>query len=731
MPKFVAVAAGSLIARRRLVSLAILLTFLSGISPVRAQETGRKDGLFLTVANPITSDTTRALRDKVRDAVQRQKRDIKTIVFDFNRDDQPAATTSFGSCLELAELIRKLQLGEPSLTPPVDTIAYVHKPVTKHSVLPVIACRQLIMGPEGKVGDVPRDDLSKPTVRTAYNEHIKYHPTPDLMQRVVNPDLVLKRVKTPTGERIVSAATLDEWTRQGKDVSALRAELRGLEPGTTPIGAEAARDAGIATAIYETRGEVADALGLTRRSLSEDWIVDRTPVPWIVEVRGAIDAGKVQSLRRRIKHALSRNANLIVLQLESEAGDYRDVAGLAEELRTLKDNNLQPVRTIAWVPPGKSLGAATFLALGCSEVLMGENSSLGAFAYLRPEERGTVSEMLLPLARSQGYPVALFQATLDPKLTLVRVRPKTDANAPMLLVPLEEFQADQKNAAPRWNSFGVVAAAKNGLLRITPELAREFQLVGASDIDTRAGLETSLGLQADKVRVSRDDFLDQVAEFFREPLVNVALIMLGIAGLILEMKLPGTTVPGTIAAICFVLFFWAYSYVGEFTTLAVLLFVLGLIMIGVEIFVIPGFTFVGLTGILLVIGSLGLVTLDRWPATSHEWQSLGVTLGTFGLSMVAAVIGAIVATYYLPSIPYANRMILAPPSEESAFEKQKQPPARLLGAIGVSVTTLRPAGKGQFGDDFLDVIAEGDYVEPGKRLQIIEIEGNRIVVKEI
>ncbi len=60
-----------------------------------------------------------------------------------------------------------------------------------------------------------------------------------------------------------------------------------------------------------------------------------------------------------------------------------------------------------------------------------------------------------------------------------------------------------------------------------------------------------------------------------------------------------------------------------------------------------------------------------------------------------------------------------------------RPTPALLGAIGIAVTTLRPAGKAQIGDDFLDVMAEGDYVQPGSRVQVIEIEGNRIVVKEI
>ena len=55
----------------------------------------------------------------------------------------------------------------------------------------------------------------------------------------------------------------------------------------------------------------------------------------------------------------------------------------------------------------------------------------------------------------------------------------------------------------------------------------------------------------------------------------------------------------------------------------------------------------------------------------------------------------------------------------------------LLGAIGVAATPLRPAGKTQFGDSFIDVVAEGGYIMPGTRVQVIEVEGNRVVVKEV
>ena len=71
----------------------------------------------------------------------------------------------------------------------------------------------------------------------------------------------------------------------------------------------------------------------------------------------------------------------------------------------------------------------------------------------------------------------------------------------------------------------------------------------------------------------------------------VALIALGLVGLIFEVKFPGSTFPGSVAAICFVLFFWAHSFVGHFTLLAILLFLLGLVFLGIEVFVVPGICF--------------------------------------------------------------------------------------------------------------------------------------------
>src|SRR5205085_8657424 len=141
------------------------------------------------------------------------------------------------------------------------------------------------------------------------------------------------------------------------------------------------------------------------------------------------------------------------------------------------------------------------------------------------------------------------------------------------------------------------------------------------------------------VRLADSDWLDSLADFLRDPWTSVILVMLGITCLILELKMPGVGLPGVVAAICFVLFFWAHSQLnGQIVWLAILLFVLGLVLIGLEIFVLPGFGVAGISGVLLVLASLGLVAYGHWPRSSEEWVSFGQKIGPFGISMLGSLV---------------------------------------------------------------------------------------------
>jgi membrane-bound ClpP family serine protease len=280
---------------------------------------------------------------------------------------------------------------------------------------------------------------------------------------------------------------------------------------------------------------------------------------------------------------------------------------------------------------------------------------------------------------------------------------------------------------------------KGKLLVLTGTRAKELGLVRhVVDSPSKNQVCGLYGLDGAKVTDAKSDWIDGIAEFLCNRYVAVLLVMVGIGCLILELKIPGVTAPGVIAAICFVLFFWSQSQMsGEIVILAILLFLLGLVMIAIEVFILPGFGFVGISGIVLMIAGLALATVERLPQSNTEWLGLGKTVTQFGLGMVVAAAGAIVFARYLPSIPVANRMVLTPASENP--EAAEEPPAlpgveqaaALLGAVGTSATMLRPAGMARFGEQYVDVVTEGGFVPAGARVQVIEVEGNRIVVKEV
>jgi membrane-bound serine protease (ClpP class) len=658
----------------------------------------RRDGMFITVPDPISENGVIEIKNLIRDAVERQNRTLSVVVFDFNPHGKSARTTNVFPCMDLKDFITRLGLGEIPKCPRVLTVAYLQNEVTDHTVLPVLACREIVMSSKAKLGHVLGGD--KPLAMEA-SEAYK-----DTFQVKSNPNLLRKL----------------------------------MEPSKNLAMLDLDQKAGVCKARMESRADVKDLYSLPALSLREDLLVGRTPVVWRIEIHGALNTGKLNSLMRRIDSAIRQKANTIILHLDCDGGETRDAAARAEKIRNLKDEgDILPVKTIAYVPAGRWLGAATFLALGCSEIAMAPDAKLGGFEYLKDidvQELAQKRKMLVALAHEQGYHTAFFEAMLDPSVSVNLCRHKSGNGAQAVLTEAELAQGQRDWIRER----RIVAGGTGEFFSMDADTAQQFGIARYSDVTSPERLYEHYGFDPTRVHTSRDDWLDSVAMFLRAPLVNVILIMLGVAGLILELKMPGFGVPGIVSAICFVLFFWSHAFAGqsswEFTLLAILLFVLGIVLLGIEIFLLPGFGVTGFSGVALIVLSLVLVLLEQMPTTSQEWTNLGAALTTVGVGLVAGMVAAVALARYLPNIPYASRLVLEPPAdgEEAAGADLTQEglnARELLGAFGVAVTTLRPAGKAQFGEQFLDVVSEGDYVNSGARVQVIEIEGNHIVVKEV
>jgi membrane-bound serine protease (ClpP class) len=193
--------------------------------------------------------------------------------------------------------------------------------------------------------------------------------------------------------------------------------------------------------------------------------------------------------------------------------------------------------------------------------------------------------------------------------------------------------------------------------------------------------------------------------------------------------------------VAFVLFFWSKNLSGTADQLEIILFLIGLVCVAVELFVLPGFGVFGMSGILLMLCSIVLASHSFvWPTQDYEYQELGYTLLQL-TGMLVAVSGCVVAlARYLPSLPLLNRLVLKPEpwtiveAEDSMgrpASEGNESLALLIGETGRTTSPLRPAGKARFGSHLIDVTAAGMFVEPDSLVEVVDVQGSRVIVKRI
>lgn len=697
-----------------------------------AQASGDERGMFVAVPHPITSEVVARIRSQVDAARSDRGEPIAKVFFDFNPTGGESASTDFGPCLDLARYIRSLHN--------LLTVAYVHGKVTRHSVLPVLACQEIVMGSAetsglGRVGGDSVASRLDRLEREAY-EQIAGEARAAIVRKMYDPSVELMRGRRQNATLYFDNRHIDPAVRS----EIVGAELILAAGETLFANTDLAMELGLCQLGHKlSRRQIIEAYGIAPHSMRSDRLRGAPPVGRIVPVRGEIGSVFRESLMRRLYRARDEGINTFFLVVQDVGGgSVSEARNLADEIIKFSSDTENPVQVIAFVP-NEAPNTATFLAIACHEIVMHENATLGDFSgWLKaaPESAASLSASLQQVFEQRDFDPLIADGLVNPELEIFLVR-TAKGRLERRLISGVEWRADQQSAEPRWQMEKQVKHSGK-LLVLSAQQAKDLGLVhhvvpgkDVREVVARYGLDHS------SVRELSPDWLDQIADFLRLPAVRFMLVMIGITCLILEFKIPGATAPGVIAAVCFVLFFWAQSHMsGQIIILAILLFLLGLVLIGVEVFLIPGFGFVGISGILLVVTGLGLATVDRAPRSLNEWMTLSATVVQFGLGMIGAAFAAIILARYIPHIPGVNRLFLRPAGEsESDMELAPLPgveeAAALLGAIGTAATVLRPAGMARFGDQYVDVVTQGTFVPAGAKVQVIEVEGNRIVVKEV
>lgn len=646
-----------------------------------------------------------------------------TVVLEFwPPGDESGGSSAFGRSLDLA---RYLASGRTS---GIRTVAWIPKTIQGHAVLVALACEQIVMHPDAKIGAAGIDESSiDPTVRRGYSEIADRRRTiPSAVALgMLDPELTVHRITTATGVRYVLSGELQEIQRTSA-VQSIDTVIPAGEPGLL-AGDKLRLDYGFVSHLASGRKELAGALGLSPDDLEIDPSLGGKWNAVRVDLDDVISTASVNRAMRVIEDRLNADTvNFICVAIDSPGGSIEESLRMANFLSSLESSK---IRTVAYVE-NQARSDASIIALSCDQLVMLEDATLGGTnaRELDADQVELATYAIREIMSSKNRRWSLPVAAIDPELA---VHEYQLAGSRVTGYFCDEELVDEPDPG-RWEK-GDELVSPTELLRVDGIEALELGLArhvvsGFDEFRQRYQLE-------EEPEVLEPNWAHELVAALATPQVAAGLLFIGFFAMIAELSAPGVSVGGFIATLCFMLFFWSNFLQGTAGWLEVLLFVTGLVFIALEIFVLPGFGIFGLGGAIMVLVSLILASQTFViPRTAQDYGQLPRSMLTVAGAMAGVMVSVLLLRRYLEESPLFRRVVLAPPEGASALELAEREAVvdyrHLLGTQGRTTTPLSPSGKALFADDLIDVVSDGLAVESGATIVVTEVAGNRVVVRE-
>jgi membrane-bound serine protease (ClpP class) len=412
---------------------------------------------------------------------------------------------------------------------------------------------------------------------------------------------------------------------------------------------------------------------------------------FVVPVDGTIDLGLAPLLARAIEEAKAAGAAAVLLDINTFGGRVDAAVAMRDSLLTAD------LPTIAFINQ-RAISAGALIALACERIYMVEGGTIGAAAPVvggmgqtQPADEKSVSYVRTEFratAETRGRPPELAEAMVDADVAIEGVIEK--------------------------GKLLTLTAADAVRLRVADAIAPTAEAaLAAAGIDTAALVPVS------------ETWAETLVRFLTGPVISSLLMSLGVLGLLIEMRTPGFGLPGGIGVLALGLFLWGHWIVQLAGWEEVLLLGAGLVLLFLEVFVTPGFGLAGGVGLLAIIGGLGLMLVGEGATVAVILRALGRA----AISMLVAIAGGLALMRFLPHLPFGRELILG--SEMTAaqgYQSADEEARSWLGRSGRALSPLRPSGIAEIDGRRVDVVSDGDFIEPGAPVRVVEVDGYRVVV---
>jgi membrane-bound serine protease (ClpP class) len=470
----------------------------------------------------------------------------------------------------------------------------------------------------------------------------------------------------------------------------------------------------------------------------------------VIICKDMIDDGLYKSIQRRVQTALDEGVEYIIFDIDTFGGSLFAAYNISEYL--LHEVN-QKAHTVAYVSK-KAISAGALISVACKDIIMKEKTRIGDCApialggKLEGVEREKIETdtraAFVTSAKANNYPEALLKAMVTQQIEVYRIINKSTGEG-------EYFESTRMPQDP--NEYDLekkeLIVSKDELLTLTSSEAFDYGIARAVVKEQQGALdflaERDGVIFSGQAKILRTNWSEEMVRKINHPAVMSILIMLALLGVYMELNTPGVGLPGLVAVICFTIIIGSKYLIGLANWAEVAIFIIGVILLMVEIFLIPGFGVTGISGIILMVGGLfGMLIRNGWdevpwPQTELDWHLfsnsiLGLVIGSIGFIVLACIL-----TKYLPKFEFMSGLVLVPSAakkgDEFEISMTASPESEIsdvhVGDVGEVTFILRPSGKVRFGDAIVDCVAEADFLDKGSKVEIIEIHGNKVIVRSV
>ncbi len=451
---------------------------------------------------------------------------------------------------------------------------------------------------------------------------------------------------------------------------------------------------------------------------------------YVIPVIGMVEPGMAAYIKRAVEEIKNEPDAVILFKMDTFGGRVDSAFEIVDTI-----SGISKGQSIAFVEK-KAISAGALIALASSTLVMKENTLIGDCAPIiqtgeGQKEAGEKTQTVLraqfrSLAKKNNYPEVLAESMVSKNMEVYRITMDGETRY-MDKIAYDDLTENQKKQVTQKKTI----VAKGELLTMDDTAAFDlgFSKQSVGDLDQALAF---LGYENYNLIILKETWSENLVRML-QPFLPV-LMLLGIGALYTEIKAPGFGLPGIIGIICLGLVFFNQYLVGLAGHTEFLLFLIGFLLLGVEVFVLPGFGVAGISG--LVVIAAGLVLSFQGfviPDPSFPWEgrlllrNLGLVLGSF---MGSLLISLVLVRFVLPRMS----ILVKGPYLSATLEESHADSDEILGVrpgeVGVALTTFRPSGKIKIGNQKIDAIAQGEFIPPGTPIRVTSVEQNRVIVKQ-